>query len=127
MNEEEIIKIVLDEAFHIHKTIGPGMLENVYQTCLSYRLRQRGLIVELEKLIPVIFEEIKMDCGYRADIVVEGKVIVETKNIDAIADIHIAQLLTYLRFLNLRHGLILNFKTVLLKNGIKRVLNGYEK
>lgn len=127
MNEEEIIKIVLDEAFHIHKTIGPGMLENVYQTCLSYRLRQRGLIVELEKPIPVIFEEIKMDCGYRADIVVEGKVIVETKNIDAIADIHIAQLLTYLRFLNLRHGLILNFKTVLLKNGIKRVLNGYEK
>ena len=68
-----------------------------------------------------------MDCGYRADIVVEGKVIVETKNIEAIADIHIAQLLTYLRFLNLRHGLILNFKTVLLKNGIKRVLNGYEK
>lgn len=127
MNEEEVIKIVLDEAFHIHKTIGPGMLENVYQTCLSYRLRQRGLIVELEKPIPVIFEEIKMDCGYRADIVVEGKVIVETKNIDAIADIHIAQLLTYLRFLNLRHGLILNFKTVLLKNGIKRVLNGYEK
>ena len=127
MNEEEVIKIVLDEAFHIHKTIGPGILENVYQTCLSYRLRQRGLIVELEKPIPVIFEEIKMDCGYRADIVVEGKVIVETKNIEAIADIHIAQLLTYLRFLNLRHGLILNFKTVLLKNGIKRVLNGYEK
>ncbi|MEO5946584.1 MAG: GxxExxY protein [Chitinophagaceae bacterium] len=127
MNEEEIIKIVLDEAFHIHKTIGPGMLENVYKTCLSYRLRKRGLYVELEKPIPVIFEEIKMDCGYRADIVVEGKVIVETKNIEAIADIHIAQLLTYLRFLNLRHGLILNFKTVLLKNGIKRVLNGYEK
>lgn len=127
MNEEEVIKIVLDEAFHIHKTIEPGMLENVYQTCLAYRLRQRGLYVELEKPIPVVFEEIKMDCGYRADIVVEGKVIVETKNIEAIADIHIAQLLTYLRFLNLRHGLILNFKTVLLKNGIKRVLNGYEK
>ncbi|MBK7290814.1 MAG: GxxExxY protein [Chitinophagaceae bacterium] len=127
MNEEEVIKIVLDEAFHIHKTIGPGMLENVYQTCLSYRIKQRGLYVESEKPIPVIFEEIKMDCGYRADIVVEGKVIVETKNIEAIADIHIAQLLTYLRFLNLRHGLILNFKTVLLKNGIKRVLNGYEK
>lgn len=127
MNEEEVIKIVLDEAFHIHKTIGPGMLENVYQTCLSYRIKQRGLYVESEKPIPVIFEEIKMDCGYRADIVVEGRVIVETKNIEAIADIHIAQLLTYLRFLNLRHGLILNFKTVLLKNGIKRVLNGYEK
>lgn len=81
MNEEEVIKIVLDEAFHIHKTIGPGMLENVYQTCLSYRIKQRGLYVESEKPIPVIFEEIKMDCGYRADIVVEGKVIVETKTL----------------------------------------------
>ena len=126
MNEEEIIKIILDEAFHIHKKIGPGLLENVYKTCLAYRLRQRGLFVELEKPVLVIFEEIRMECGYRADLVVEHKIIVDTKNIDAIADIHIAQMLTYLRFLNLRHGLILNFKTVLMKNGIKRVLNGFE-
>ncbi|MEI2739199.1 MAG: GxxExxY protein [Chitinophagaceae bacterium] len=125
MGEEDLIKIILDEAFHIHKTIGPGMLENVYQTCLAYRLRQRGLFVETEKPIPVIFEEIKMECGYRADLVVERKIIVDTKNIETIADIHVAQLLTYLRFLDLRHGLILNFRTVLLKNGIKRVLNGY--
>lgn len=125
MEEEAIIKIILDEAFYIHKTIGPGMLESVYQTCLAHRLRQRNLLVETEKAVPVIFEEIKMECGYRADLVVEGKIIVDTKNIEAIADIHIAQLLTYLRFLKLRHGLILNFKTVLLKNGIKRVLNGY--
>jgi GxxExxY protein len=127
MTEEEIIKIILDEAFYIHKTIGPGMLENVYQTCLAYRVRKRGLFAETEKPIPVIFEEIKMDCGYRTDIVVERKVIVDTKNIEAIADIHIAQVLTYLRFLNIRHGLILNFKTVLLKDGIKRVLNGFKK
>lgn len=126
MNEEEIIKVILDEAFGIHKTIGPGMLENVYKTCLAYKLRQKGLFVEIEKPVPVIFEEIKMECGYRADLVVERRIIVDTKNIDAIADIHIAQLLTYLRFLNLRHGLILNFKTVLMKNGIKRVLNGYK-
>jgi len=125
MGEEDLIKIILDEAFHIHKTIGPGMLENVYQTCLAYRLRQRGLFVETEKPIPVVFEEIKMECGYRADLVVERKIIVDTKNIETIADIHVAQLLTYLRFLDLRHGLILNFRTVLLKNGIKRVLNGY--
>lgn len=125
MNEEEIIKVILDEAFYIHKTIGPGMLENVYKTCLAYKLRQRGLFVETEKPVPVIFEEIKMECGYRADLVVEQRIIVDTKNIDAIADIHVAQLLTYLRFLDLRHGLILNFKTVLLKNGIKRVLNGF--
>jgi GxxExxY protein len=127
MNEEEIIKIILDEAFNIHKMTGPGMLENVYKTCLAYRLRKRGLFVEIEKPVPVIFEEIRMECGYRADLVVEHKIIVDTKNIDAFADIHIAQILTYLRFLNLRHGLILNFKTVLLKNGIKRVLNGFER
>ncbi|MBX9783651.1 MAG: GxxExxY protein [Chitinophagaceae bacterium] len=125
MIEEEIIKIVLDEAFYIHKTIGPGMLEKVYQTCLAYRLRKRGIFVEEEKPVPVVFEEIKMECGYRADIVVESKVIVETKSIDAIADIHTAQILTHLRFLNLRHGLLLNFNVVLLKNGIKRVLNGF--
>lgn len=103
------------------------MLENVYKTCLAYRLRQNGLFVETEKPVPVIFEEIKMECGYRADLVVERKIVVDTKNIDAIADIHVAQLLTYLSFLNLRDGLILNFKTVLLKNGIKRVLNGFER
>ena len=127
MNEEEIIKIILDEAFGIHKAIGPGMLENVYKTCLAYKLRQKGLFVEVEKPVPVIFEEIKMECGYRADLVVEQKIIVDAKNIEAIGDIHIAQLLTYLRFLNLRHGLILNFKTVLMKNGIKRVLNGFDR
>lgn len=106
MNDEEIIKIILDEAFHIHKTIGPGMLENVYKTCLAYRLRKRELFVETEKPVPVIFEEIKMECDYRTDLGVEHKIIVDTKNIDAIGDIQIAQLLTYLRFLNLRYGLI---------------------
>jgi GxxExxY protein len=125
MYEEEIIRLVLNEAFYIHKTIGPGMLENVYKTCLVYRLRQRELAVETEKPIPVFFEEVRMDCGYRADIVAEGKVIIEIKCNEGIADIEIAQTLTYLRFLNLRYGLILNFKTVLLKNGIKRVLNGF--
>ena len=125
MDEEDIIKIILNEAFGIHKSIGPGMLENVYKTCLAFKLRQKGLLVEVEKPVPVIFEEIQMECGYRADLVVEQKIIVEIKNMEAIAEIHIAQLLTYLRFLNVRHGLILNFKTVLMKNGIKRVLNGY--
>jgi len=127
MSEEEIIKPILDEAIRIHKSIGPGMLENVYKTCLAYRLRQNGLFVVIEKPVPVFFEEIKMECGYRADLVIERRVIIDTKSIDAILDIHIAQLLTYLRFLNLRHGLILNFKSVLMKNGIRRVLNGFER
>ena len=126
MNEEEIIKIVLNEALYIHKTIGPGMLENVYKTCLAYRLQKHGLLVETEKAIPVIFEEVRMDCGYRADIVVEKLVIVDTKTIECIGPLQIAQLLTYLRFLNMRYGLILNFNVLLLKDGIKRVLNGFE-
>src|SRR5687768_2253080 len=115
LSPNEIIQIIIEEAIYIHRTIGPGMLENVYKTCLAYRVRKRGLFVETEKAIPVIFEEIKMECGYRADIVVERQVVVDTKIIEAIGLIHIAQVLTYLRFLKLRHGLILNFHTVLMK------------
>jgi len=126
MTEEAVIKIVLDEAFHVHKKIGPGMLESVYKTCLAYRLQKRGLLLETEKAVPVFFEEIKMDCGYRADILVERKVIVETKSIEGIGPLQVAQVLTYLRFLGLRFGLILNFDVLLLKDGIKRVLNGYD-
>ena len=125
MTEEAIIKIVLDEAFHVHKKIGPGMLESVYKTCLAYPLQKRGLVLETEKPVPVFFEEVKMDCGYRADIPVEKQVIVETKSIEGIGPLQVAQVLTYLRFLGLRYGLILNFDVLLLKDGIKRVLNGY--
>ena len=126
MNEEELTKLILGEAIHVHKSIGPGMLENVYKTCLAYRLRKQGLFVEVEKPIPVVFEEVKMECGYRADLVIERKIIVDTKTVDGIADIHVAQILTYLRFLHLRHGLILNFNTTRLKDGIRRILNGFE-
>jgi len=122
MTEEAIIKIVLDEAFHVHKKIGPGMLESVYKTCLAYRLQKRGLLLETEKPVPVFFEEVKMDCGYRADILVEKQVIVETKSIVGIGPLQVAQVLTYLRFLGLRYGLILNFDVLLLKDGIRRVL-----
>ena len=125
MTEEALIKTVLDEAFHVHKKIGPGMLESVYKTCLAYRLRKRGLILEIEKPVPVFFEEVKMECGYRADILVERKVIVETKCIEGIGSLHVAQVLTYLRFLQLRYGLILNFDVLLLRDGIRRVLNGF--
>ena len=125
MDEEAIMKVILDEAFHVHKRIGPGMLENVYKTCLAYRLRKRGLHVETEKSVPVLFEDVKMNCGYRADIVVEKLVVVDTKVIESIGPLQIAQLLTYLRFLHLRYGLILNFNVFMLKDGIKRVLNGF--
>src|SRR5687768_14563640 len=119
MKEELIIKIILDEAFYIHKQIGPGMLENVYKTCLAYRLRKRGVYVETEKPVAVIFEEVKMDCGYRSDLVVEGLVVVDTKTVESIAPLHIAPMLTYLRFLKLRRGLILNFYSLMMKDGIR--------
>src|SRR5882762_9991557 len=101
------------------------LLENVYKTCLAYRLQKRGLYVETERTVPVFFEHIKMNCGYRADIVVEKLVIVDTKVIESIGPLQIAQLLTYLRFLHLRYGLILNFNVFMLKDGVKRVLNGF--
>ena len=125
MHEEAIIKLILNEAFYVNTTIGPGMLENVYKTCLAYRLTKRGLYVEVEKPVPVYFEEVKMECGYRSDIVVEGSVIIDTKSMEAIGPMEVAQLLTYLQFLNLRYGLILNFKVLHLKDGIKRVLRGH--
>jgi GxxExxY protein len=96
MTENELATIVIGEAIDIHKAIGPGLLEKVYAECLFYRLLKLGLHVDKEKAIPVIFEEVKMDCGYRADLIVENKLIIETKSIDAIADIHVAKTLTYL-------------------------------
>ncbi|HYJ38907.1 MAG TPA: GxxExxY protein [Chitinophagaceae bacterium] len=119
------MKIIIEEAIYVHKKLGPGLLENVYKTCLAYRLKKRGLFVETEKPVPVFFEEVRMDCGYRADLVVERKVVVDTKTIDIIGEIEVAQILTHLRFLELRYSLILNFKVVLMKYGIKRVLRGY--
>jgi len=127
MNEEEIMKIIIEEAIYVHRKLGPGLLENVYKQCLAHRLRKRGLLVETEKPIPVVFEEVRMECGYRADLVVENKVVIDTKTIDLIGDIEIAQILTHLEFIDLRYGLILNFKVKLMKYGIKRVLRGYSK
>jgi len=128
MTEEELITLVMDEAFYIHKRLGPGMLENVYKTCLAYRLQRRGLSVETERAIPVVFEDVKMQCGYRADVVVERCLVVEIKSIEqGIGPLQVAQVLTYLRFLGLRFGLILNFNVRRLRDGIRRVLNGFGK
>src|SRR5688572_33175164 len=122
LSEEEIIKQILDESFYLHKSVGPGLLEKVHRTCLAYLLRKKGLYVETEKPIPVIYKDVTIECGYRADLVVEHKIVVETKNIECIGPIHVSQVLTHLRFLDLRYGLLLNFNTVYLKDGIKRVL-----
>lgn len=123
MTENEISKIVFEEALYIHKTIGPGMLESAYAYCLRYRLVNRGLAVKTEVAVPLIFEQINLECGYRADIVIENKVVLEIKSIESIAPIHLAQTLTYLRFLNIKLGMILNFNSVLMKDGVKRIVN----
>ena len=123
MTENEISNIILDEAIKIHKSIGPGMLESVYTHCLSHRLNARGLTIRMEVPVPLVYETIKLECGYRADILVEEKLILEIKSIESIAPIHISQTLTYLRLLNLKLGILLNFNTVLMKDGIKRVVN----
>jgi len=123
MTENEISKIIVEEAIYIHKSIGPGMLESSYVYCLAYRLVERGLNVKTQVAVPLIFEEVKLECGYRAEPVVENKVVIEVKSIEAIAPIHFAQTLTYLRFLNLKLGMVLNFNSILMKDGIRRVVN----
>jgi GxxExxY protein len=122
MTENELSKIVISEAIDVHKAHGPGLLEKVYVECLYYRLIKCGLAVVKEQPVPVVFEEVRMECGYRADLVVEQKLIVEGKSIDAIADVHIAKALTYLKFAQCKLGLIINFNVTILKNGIKRVV-----
>lgn len=124
MTENEISKQVVDAAFKIHTRLGPGLLESVYEAVLTYELRKRGLCVERQKAIPVVYEEVRLDEGFRADLVVEGKVIIELKSVEAVARVHKKQVLTYLRLSNLRLGLLINFGEELIKNGITRVVNG---
>ena len=124
MTENEISKQVVDAAFKIHTRLGPGLLESVYEAVLAYELSKRGLRVERQKAIPVVCEEVRLDEGFRADLVVEGKVIIELKSVEAIAPVHKKQVLTYLRLSNLKLGLLVNFGEELIKDGISRVVNG---
>ena len=124
MTENEISKQIVDAAFKIHTRLGPGLLESVYEAVLAYELRKRGLRVERQKAIPVVYEEVRLDEGFRADLVVEDKVIIELKSVEAIARVHKKQVLTYLRLSNLRLGLLINFGEELIKDGISRVVNG---
>ena len=123
MTENEISTIIIGLAIEIHKSLGPGLLENAYKECLFYKIRQRGLIVEKEKAMPLIFEGVKLDCGYRVDLLVENKFIIEIKSVESLTTIHLAQTLTYLKLGKYKLGLLINFNEVLLKNGIRRVIN----
>ncbi len=123
MHENDISGIIIDCAVKIHKTLGPGLLESVYVAALAYELRKRELSVVTEKPIPVIYEDVKLEIGFRADLIVENKVVVEVKSIEALAPIHGKVLLTYLRLSGRKLGLLLNFNVVLMKEGIKRVVD----
>lgn len=122
MNENQVGTVILDAAFEVHKMLGPGLLESSYEHCLAYELLNRGLKVAVQKPLPLIYKETKLECGYRVDLLVEEKVIVEVKAVEALHDIHLAQVLTYLKLTDCRLGYLLNFNVVQLKSGIRRVV-----
>ena len=125
MNENEITQKILDICFKIHTKLGPGLFESVYVAIINYELKKAGLNAQCEVPIPVYWDEVKLDIGFRADIVVENKVIVEIKSVEAIAPVHKKQVLTYLRIMNKKVGLLINFNNAHLKDGITRIVNGF--
>ena len=125
MEINDITSIIIEESIYIHRELGPGLLESVYEEVLYYRLRKRGLEVTRQQGIPVFFEETKMEVGFRADLIVENKVIVELKSLDIIPPVHFKRVVTYLKLTKITVALMINFNEVLLKNGIKRIVNNY--
>ena len=123
MTENEISKIIFNSALKVHKALGPGLLEKAYEECLFYELRKSGLFVEKQKSLPLIYEEVNLEVGYRVDILVENKVVIEVKSVEALNDVHLAQILTYLKLSDCKLGLLINFNVTLIKNGIRRVVN----
>lgn len=122
MDLEKIFKTILDCSFKVHTALGPGLLESSYEECLFYEIKQRGLKVFKQKPLPLIYNEVKLDIGYRVDLLVENCIIVEIKSIETLADIHLAQILTYMKLSECKLGLLVNFNVQHLKNGIKRVI-----
>lgn len=123
MTENQIGDYVIESAINVHKELGPGLLESTYESCLQYELLNKGLCVERQKALPVIYKDVKLDCGYRIDLLVNKKVVIEIKVVEAFNDVHLAQILTYLKLSKCKLGYLLNFNVALLKQGIKRVVN----
>jgi len=123
MNENALSNLVINRALKVHTALGPGLLESSYKECLFYELAKSGLFVEKEKPLPLIYEEVKLECGYRIDLLIERKLIIEIKSVDCISDVHLAQVLTYLKLSGCKLGLLLNFNVASMKNGIRRVVN----
>ena len=120
----KITEVIIGAAIHVHRVLGPGLLESAYAACLAYKLEKKGLVVEQQKPVPLVYEEVKLECGYRMDLLVEKSAVVEIKSIDALAPIHEAQTLSYLRLSGCKLALLINFNVPALKDGIKRFING---
>jgi GxxExxY protein len=127
MTENEIARQVVDVAYKVHTHFGPGLLESVYESIMAYELRKRGLCVETQQGLPVTYDDLRMDVGFRPDLIVAGKVIVEIKSVEAVHPVHKKTLLTYLRVADLRLGLLVNFGEALIKDGITRIVNRLEE
>lgn len=123
MDENALSNLVINRALKVHTALGPGLLESSYKECLYYELATSGLFVEKEKALPLVYEEVKLECGYRIDLFVERKLIIEIKSVDCISDVYLAQVLTYLKLSGCKLGLLLNFNVTAMKNGIRRVVN----
>jgi GxxExxY protein len=122
---DRITESIIGAAIEVHRALGPGLLESAYEACLAFELIERGLKVEQQKALPVVYREVRLDCGYRLDLLVEGAVIVEVKAVDHLAPVHQAQLLSYLKLSGCRVGLLINFKVKILKDGLRRVVNNF--
>jgi len=122
---DSITRRIIGAAIEVHRRLGPGLLESAYAVCLAFELRQMGLKIEEQRPLPVVYRDVKLDCGYRLDLVVEDSVVVEIKAVDQLAPIHDAQLLSYLRLSDRRVGLLINFHVRVLKNGLKRIVNDF--
>jgi GxxExxY protein len=125
MIENEISHKIIGLAIDVHKALGPGLLESAYKECLFYEIKLSGIVVIKEKPMPLIYKEVTMDCGYRIDLVIMDKLVVEVKSVECINEIHIAQTLTYIKLGGFKLGLLINFNTILLKDGIKRLINTF--
>ncbi len=123
MTENEISKIVFECALNVHKALGPGLLESAYEECMLYEIKKTGLKVEKQKPLPLIYEDVKLEIGYRVDLMIENKVILEIKSVETLNDVHMAQVLTYLKLSDCKLGMLINFNVALIKNGIKRIAN----
>jgi GxxExxY protein len=123
MTENEISTQIIKVALEVHKALGPGLLESAYKECMFYELQQNNLLVQKEKPIPLIYDDVNLECGYRVDLLVENKVVIEIKSVDSLNDIHLAQTLTYLKLGGYKLGLLMNFNVVLIKNGIRRIVS----